>query len=99
MARIDFNTNRLYARDGQLISAIYKPDLHQIWFHDHSRMIHGRITLPEFVKADMVASTDLGFAERIMRAYDRDNYDHWLDYEEQKELVWTDKLVFQSITL
>lgn len=43
MKRIQFNTGRLYQRDGQRITAV-EDENGETWFRDHSRMIDGVLT-------------------------------------------------------
>ena len=64
-----FNTYRLYTKEGQVIRARREPD-GSILFADFSRQCDGRIKKPMIED-----STEYGFVDRVMNAYDRGTYE------------------------
>ena len=82
MYTITFNTSRLYAADGQIITADY--DGAVVRFIDHSRMVEGEF---EAKLADQVSiwwGNPRSFAERVMHAYDNNTresptHKYWIE--------------------
>jgi len=66
---ITFNTGRLYARDGQIIRAVWSKDTNEVHFRDFSRMIMGTVEAPH---SD--TKTPHALAAHLMAHYDRHEY-------------------------
>jgi hypothetical protein len=63
---IEFNTGRLYTKEGQFIKATLHSDGY-VTFMDHSRSIDGGFKLPRYASFDRV---------EIMHHYDHNNYNN-----------------------
>jgi hypothetical protein len=64
MKTIQVNTGRMYARDGQVITATLHDD-GVVTFMDHSRMIDGEFQLPQHCRLNQT---------ELMHHYDAGNY-------------------------
>ena len=91
MKTLTFNTSRLYAADGQIITADYDGTV--VRFVDHSRMVEGEFEakLPE---TDDWWSNPCFFAKRVMDAYDHNGEPgrckHWIETRRDQRPVRQD---------
>ena len=74
IARVTFNTGRLYTKEGQIVTAELR-DNRTVAFDDHSRMIWGEFQLSEFSLGDTIWPRDPeAFARCVMKEYDAHRY-------------------------
>jgi len=74
---IQFNTSRLYTKEGQIIRAVTQED-GSIIFHDFSRMGSGRIARPQ-----REPDSDYQCASLVVTAYDLGLYDSYVHPDEE----------------
>lgn len=69
--RTQWNTGRLYQRDGQVIVAVFIPQGHRggvVQFCDHSRMIDGQF------EVSSTPGSESELRDRVMHHYDHNDY-------------------------
>lgn len=75
MLNFTFNTGRLYAPEGQIVTAAYDPEACVAYFTDHTRMVSGKFSLSAGSRYDAWCDNPAIFARSVMAHYDSGNYE------------------------